>query len=76
MYSYLNTLLWCVCHISEANILQNTCDLRKACFLLADYAQALVDKCITTDDGAGDKTVGGQAWDNGNWNLYIKCESC
>lgn len=67
---------WCVRDLTDANVWQNTYDLRKACFLLADYAQALVDKCIITDDGFGDKTVGGQAWDNGNWNVYIKYETC
>ncbi|KAK0103356.1 hypothetical protein ONS95_005382 [Cadophora gregata] len=57
----------------------NNFELRKYYFMLADYAQALVDKCTVVDvagKGSLRKRVGGQAWDRINWNVFIRAESC
>ncbi|PVH84267.1 hypothetical protein DL98DRAFT_612353, partial [Cadophora sp. DSE1049] len=53
----------------------NSYHLRKNCFYIADYAQALVDKC-TYKDVVGQNSVGGQAWDIENWNVIVKVEKC
>ncbi|KAG4423919.1 hypothetical protein IFR04_002914 [Cadophora malorum] len=47
-----------------------------SCFKISKYAQALIDQCLTASQGGGGRVVGGQAWNNENWNVFIRGESC
>ncbi|PVH84266.1 hypothetical protein DL98DRAFT_584834 [Cadophora sp. DSE1049] len=53
----------------------NNYEFRPTCFKISGYAQALVDQCPTASQGGG-RVVGGQAWDNENWNVFIREEDC
>ncbi|KAK0119329.1 hypothetical protein ONS95_008171 [Cadophora gregata] len=46
------------------------------CFQIADYAQAILDKCQYKKNLWADKEVGGQAWDILNWNVPVYKEHC
>ncbi|KAG4424737.1 hypothetical protein IFR04_002085 [Cadophora malorum] len=54
----------------------NNYNLRYPCFQIADYAQAILDKCKYQKNLFADKEVGGQAWDNGNWNVPVHKDRC
>ncbi|KAK0103357.1 hypothetical protein ONS95_005383 [Cadophora gregata] len=54
----------------------NKHELHWSCFKISAYAQALIDQCPTASRGHGGRVVGGQAWDNDNWNVFIRGEDC
>ncbi|PVH85714.1 hypothetical protein DL98DRAFT_583306 [Cadophora sp. DSE1049] len=54
----------------------NNYNVGHPCFQISDYAQAILDKCKYQKNMWADKEVGGQAWDNGNWNVPVHKDRC
>ncbi|KAH7417446.1 hypothetical protein BKA64DRAFT_769400 [Cadophora sp. MPI-SDFR-AT-0126] len=54
----------------------NDYTLGRLCLQIGDYVQALIDKCAYQKNWLADKEVGGQVWDNANWNVPVHKDSC
>ncbi|KAH7363924.1 hypothetical protein BKA65DRAFT_545838 [Rhexocercosporidium sp. MPI-PUGE-AT-0058] len=54
----------------------NNYNLGHPCAQIADYAAAIYDRCKYQKNLISDKEVGGQAWDDGNWNVPVHKDRC
>ncbi|KAG4437855.1 hypothetical protein IFR05_006657 [Cadophora sp. M221] len=54
----------------------NNYNIGHPCAQIGDYAAAIYDRCKYQKNSVSDKEVGGQAWDNGNWNVPVHKDRC
>ncbi|KAK0107122.1 hypothetical protein ONS95_003828 [Cadophora gregata] len=51
-------------------------EIRPTCDLIAAFAQVMLDKCLIRRGIFQHNLVGGQYWDNENWNVNIYSDRC
>ncbi|KAH7418459.1 hypothetical protein BKA64DRAFT_762693 [Cadophora sp. MPI-SDFR-AT-0126] len=54
----------------------NKFPIAPSCKTIADFGRELNNKCRWQRQAYEHHKVGGQAWDRGNWNVYIRKDKC